>query len=145
MPQGRRTPVRFPISARLSMNAAAVFHTRALAQSPLLFHSIMAAAMLLLIMMHVVSLGPARPQQRQERTSNDVPTPSQAAAPLQSAKRADAGCAAAPRSFVPQESRAEPGLLAHDMPPLLWSFPGSGNTVARLLLEHGSGYYTGEG
>ena len=39
------------------------------------------------------------------------------------------------RSFIPPEKE--------DDPPLFWSFPGSGNTWIRFLLEQATGYYTG--
>lgn len=46
------------------------------------------------------------------------------------------------RSFVPATVRLQ---LPHaSVPPLLWSYPGSGSTMTRTLLDYASGYYTGE-
>eukprot|EP01064_Diplonema_japonicum_P025184 TRINITY_DN3621_c0_g1_i1.p1 TRINITY_DN3621_c0_g1~~TRINITY_DN3621_c0_g1_i1.p1 ORF type:complete len:989 (+),score=120.85 TRINITY_DN3621_c0_g1_i1:71-3037(+) len=39
------------------------------------------------------------------------------------------------RSFIPTDKE--------DNPPLFWSFPGSGNTWIRFLIEQATGYYTG--
>jgi len=41
------------------------------------------------------------------------------------------------REFIHENDRATYPITA------LWSFPGSGNTYTRLLLEYGSGYHTG--
>ena len=115
----------------------------------------------MVIMMHIFSLGPIIPRKtknalRSKLQSQILPRDSEGA--LDEAKEpptppssqpfhADASmCAAFSRGFVPAGMREEKGAenrLVHDVPPLLWSFPGSGNTVARLLLEHASGFYTG--
>eukprot|EP00756_Hemistasia_phaeocysticola_P056442 Hpha_TRINITY_DN32613_c0_g1::TRINITY_DN32613_c0_g1_i1::g.30394::m.30394 len=50
-------------------------------------------------------------------------------------------CGEAPeRRFL---SELEQGTRGVSVAPILWSFPGSGNSWLRLLIEMGSGYYTG--
>lgn len=129
--------------------------------------------MLLLLMMHMFSLGPIIPRKAKNALHSKLRSPilspharsskgdSEAAldeskeakgpptTPSSQPFNADAStCAAFSRGFVPEDMRdgsdAE-NRLVHDVPPLLWSFPGSGNTVARLLLDHASGFYTGAG
>eukprot|EP01063_Lacrimia_lanifica_P022055 TRINITY_DN29766_c0_g1_i1.p1 TRINITY_DN29766_c0_g1~~TRINITY_DN29766_c0_g1_i1.p1 ORF type:complete len:999 (+),score=318.28 TRINITY_DN29766_c0_g1_i1:84-3080(+) len=55
--------------------------------------------------------------------------------PLEMPKTRTIGECRVTRSFIPPEKE--------DDPPLFWSFPGSGNTWIRFLIEQATGYYTG--
>ena len=48
-----------------------------------------------------------------------------------------------PRTFRGSLSKGKRLRLAHNVGPILWSFPGSGNTWVRLLLESATGFLTG--
>lgn len=48
-----------------------------------------------------------------------------------------------PKTFRGSLSRGKRLRLAHSIGPILWSFPGSGNTWVRLLLESATGFLTG--
>jgi len=47
------------------------------------------------------------------------------------------------RTFVPGPARKSATAFKPKRPPLLWTFPGSGNTWCRMLLEQATGWLTG--